>query len=126
MNYTSQEEHDHFEGAAEQSVPQEPVTPTDKILEEFEERYANAGIIGDRKFKEYLPHTFQDIKDFISSSINQAIAEERARVRGIIDWELTPHGYESDDKYMEHFACELKEKYKNKILSSLDTLTDKE
>jgi len=57
---------------------------------------------------------------FIADSITQAIAEERERMRGIIDWELTPHGYESDDKYMEHFACELKEKYKNKILSSLD------
>jgi len=78
------------------------------------------------------------VADKINARVNEAIheavldvrretiAEERARVRGIIDWELTPHGYESDDKYMEHFACELKEKYKNKILSSLDTLTDKE
>jgi len=90
MNYTSQEEHDHFEGAAEQSVPQKPMTNTEKMLEEFEERYANAGIIGDRKFKEYLPHTFQDIKAFISTSIQQAIAEERARVREMIEKKKEP------------------------------------
>ena len=55
-----------------------------------------------------------------------ALAEERERVVGIIDWELTPHGYESDDPQFERFAIKIKEKYKNKILSSLDKpLTDK-
>ncbi len=36
MNYTSQEEHDHFEGAAEQSVPQKPMTNTEKRLADKE------------------------------------------------------------------------------------------
>ena len=57
--------------------------------------------------------------------LKEALAEERERVRGIIDWELTPHGYESDDPQFERFAIKIKEKYKNKILSSLDPLTDK-
>ena len=70
--------------------------------------------------------TYVNMTTFLEQALEEVLAEDRERVRGIIDWELTPHGYESDDKYMEHFACELKEKYKNKILSSLDTLTDKE
>ena len=88
------------------------MTYTEKRLKEFDETISNVmGICTIDSLR---------IKDFLTESITQAIAEERERVRGIIDWELTPHGYESDDKYMEHFACELKEKYKNKILSSLD------
>jgi len=66
-----------------------------------------------------------EIKSFLSESIQQALAEERERVRGIIDWELTPHGYESDDPQFERFALKIKEKYKNKIFSSLDKLTVK-
>jgi len=54
-----------------------------------------------------------------NKSIAQAIAEERERMRGIIDWELTPHGYESDDPQFERFAIKIKEKYKNKILATL-------
>ena len=56
---------------------------TQRRLEEFDARYAKAGIIGDRKFEEYLPNTFQDIKSFLSESIHHALAGERERV---VDW----------------------------------------
>ena len=67
-----------------------------------------------------------DVLPYMEKAIQQAIAEERERVWGIIDWELTPHGYESDDPQFERFAIKIKEKYKNKIIASLDKLTDKD
>ena len=53
---------------------------TQRRLEAFDARYAKAGIIGDRKFEEYLPNTFQDIKSFLSESIVQAEQEMLKRV----------------------------------------------
>jgi len=82
MNYTSQEEHDHFEGAAEQSVPQKPMTYTEKILEEeFDKKFPSHGY-NDNAENEF--HS-QNIKRFLIESITQALAEERKRVGGEIE-----------------------------------------
>ena len=95
MTYTSQEEHDHFEGAAEQSVPQKPMTYTEKILEEFAyqvKRTKECQIVLDHN-----PVWCGDCfacsecgKIFITAgvaneSIAQALAEERVRVVGEIE-----------------------------------------
>ena len=60
----------------------------------------------------------------LQSFIKEALKGQLEVVEEIVDWELTPHGYESDDKDYEHFACELKEKYKNKILSKITPLPE--
>jgi len=91
------------------------MTYTEKRLEEFDEKFL-IPMYGD----ESLGGNYEAVKAFLAESINQALAEERERVRGIIDWELTPHGYESDDPQFERFAIKIKEKYKNKIRASLD------
>jgi len=99
------------------------MTNTEKILAEFDEEFAHVKITDRHFFNPWIP----EMKSFIIKSINQALTEDRERMRGIIDWELTPHEYESDDPLFERFAIRIKEKYKNKLLSSLDKpLTDKE
>ena len=44
-------------------------------IKEFEERYASAGVIGDRQFKEYLPHTFLDIEEFIRQALKEQLKQ---------------------------------------------------
>jgi len=106
-------------------TPQAEKNYTQRRLAEFDEKFC------DKEKNKYGYLTLRnhiirsEVADFLSTSIHQALAEERERMRGIIDWELTPHGYESDDPQFERFALKIKEKYKNKILSSLDKpLTD--
>jgi len=110
---------------------------TQKRLDEFDERYANAGIIGDRKFEEYLPYIFQDIKSFLAESIDQAIAEERDRVRGnlpeirasalsLLLNDCPNCGQVINRSFVDDLTCRIQDEYKQRVLSSLDKLTDKE
>ena len=105
------------------------MTHTEKILAKFEKWEIHQNGCAFRKTSKWFFYACDmNCKNVfegqLSTSITQALAEERDRVRGIIDWELTPHGYESDDPQFERFAIKIKEKYKKQILSSLDTLTD--
>ena len=92
---------------------------TQRRLEEFDGKYAKAGIIGDRKFEEYLPYTFQSIKDFVTESIAQAIAEERERVKGEIEEIPDTLNVENNDSQQiyENWG---RQAMKRDILSSLD------
>jgi len=127
------------------------MTPTDKILAEFDKKFGRAGSSGsfkgirddgikafisdkileefDKKWDNYeFSFNSSDhydgankdkIKAFISAKINQqAITKERARVRAVIK--------NICNNYVEEVSgCEDVEIVRDKILSSLDKLTDK-
>ena len=91
----------------------------EKRLEEFEER-----------LKEFVPTNTEqdiyllaeDIKSFLSTSIAQAIAQDRERVRGEIE-KMNNDVYGS----YEEFARQGSNRCKQRVLSSLDKpLADKE
>jgi len=110
MTYTSQEEHDPFEGAAEQSVPQKPMTYTEKRLEEVL-KIAVDRFLGWKLPKDFQPdggisfksgvcetigtHLFTAqqanemlkyvLEEALATSIAQAVAEERERVKKEIE-----------------------------------------
>ncbi len=46
--------------------------------EEFDEIFSETGIVGDRKFAEYLPFTYGAIKSFITRLVEQSYKEGRA------------------------------------------------
>lgn len=60
-----------------------------------------------------------DIENMVRGDERQQLIDE---VVGKIDWVLTPHGYESDDSKMEAFAAKLKDKYKQEIITLLQTI----
>lgn len=80
MNYQSQEEHDHFEGAMEQSVPQEePMTNkfTEEKLKEANERFGT-------------PYGYEiddpaEFRDFLSQTIEEARKAEREEIKKLFD-----------------------------------------
>jgi len=117
MNYTSQEEHDHFEGAAEQSVPQRPMTYTDKIDEMV------------RDFCSIIPKSKSEVRQRIVESIHQAIAEERVRCNlpeirvsslSLLLDDCPNCGQVVNRSFVDNLTCRIQDEYKQKILASLD------
>jgi len=116
------------------------MTPTEKILAEFGRKYT--GI-----YKS--PHVVQtfggwneeatvfNIRQFLKKAIQQALAEERARVRcnlpeirvsrlSLLLDDCPNCGQVVNRSFVDDLTCRIQDEYKQKILSSLDKpLTDK-
>jgi len=58
------------------------MTPTDKILAEFDEKFPNLGATDP---KEGWYDAKPEVKAFLTSKIHQVVSEEQARVRGLIE-----------------------------------------
>jgi len=106
------------------------MTNTEKILTEFDEKFP-AYLNGERG--DYTQAPLPAIKSFLSTSIAQAIVEERERVRGLIE-KLRKVLLKSDTENINPFTTTLDGDYLhfynqalNDLLASLDKpLTDKE
>jgi len=105
---------------------QEVMTYTEKRLEEFDEQFPLLQ-------PTYLTVTIKDmdylnrvLKSFLTESITQAIAEERARMRAEI--EKIRKSYLGSENYLSEDGKIAQRVFEDIIdlLSSLDTLTDKE
>ena len=107
---------------------------TTKILEEFdkgfcydrytEEGYKKAMYSRDR-------YATKRLKDFLSTSIHQAVAYERARVRGnlpeirvsalsLLLNDCSNCGQVINRSFVDDLTCRIQDEYKQKILDSLD------
>ena len=109
MNYTSQEEQDHFEGAAEQSALQEPMTNIEERLAEFDKEFCQRNELGHYEIAPIRVRDYtrndpikktntilkEDLKAFLAESMNQAIAEERERIEKMRN---APSPYPADGK----------------------------
>lgn len=79
--------------------------------EEFDEHYAEIGIVGDRKFREFLPYTYQHLKDFIRTLLSQALSNERERMVAIgeelkyEDPRVKGHKLHPTEKWTDCEAC---------------------
>ena len=97
---------------------------TDKILEEFEEKF---GALLDMLEKLYGGNpeemtTFKEaLKSFLSTSIHQAIAEDRERIRAEIESKQARSIKVHFNKESVFYRLACKD-----LLDSLDKLTDKE
>jgi len=151
MTYTSQEEHDHFEGAAEQSALQEPMTNIEERLAEFDKEFCQRNELGHYEIAPIRVRDYtrndpikktntilkEDIKAFLAESMDQAIAEERERVREkienaikYINWSHSVGSHSDDSGGDSDVECTCKEDearykteaYKNTLsyLSPLD------
>jgi len=92
---------------------------TDKILEEFEKLRIISVTVSDVDDDTYIHDEGPEyIKASLDTSIAQAVAEERKMVRAVIK--------NICNNYVEEVSgCEDVEIVRDKILSSLDKLTDK-
>lgn len=72
--------------------------PVEEWEKEFDDEFSSYGIVGDRKFKEYLPHTYNSIKDFIRETREQ-------RAREVIE-KITPMLSPGQIKYLDDFLSE--------------------
>ena len=104
MNYTSQEEQDHFEGAAEQSVPPEPMTYTEERLEVFNKKFEWTDFSGNigthilaKKTSSYATEETErnELRTFLAESIQEARAEERERIE---EMRNAPPPYPADEE----------------------------
>lgn len=67
----------------QQAAPTPSLSEGGEWEEEFDEHYAEIGIVGDRKFREFLPYTYQHLKDFIRTLLSQTLSNERQRMVAI-------------------------------------------
>ena len=96
---------------------------TQRRLEKFDEKFGKLGLMADGITSEGEVYGSNHVKDFLATSIQQAIAEERERVRGEIEnecnSELVYAGKTLADSGEMGFLNVLILRLKGNILSSL-------
>lgn len=68
----------------------------EETLKEFDEEFAESGVIGSRTFKEYLPNKYKAIQDFISQALAQTREETIKEVENVL-YEAMDMGYSKRD-----------------------------
>lgn len=107
----------------------------ERIVGDWDEQWSNYNPVNDTGVgvPPWSGGDYEQMKDFLSQALDETIRVTTEETRNetlleavkIVEWELTPHGYESDDPKYERFAIKLKEKYSKEIKDKLQTIADK-
>jgi len=116
----------------------EPMIHTDKILEEFDEKFPPVECSAHERTSsalcicEDLPDINAEnvaIKSFLADSIHQAVAEERARVRGLIGEDEMAISQSSMNSgrmsKQEAFIVEIRNKFRTELKAKIKDLEEK-
>jgi len=118
------------------------MTNTEKILEDKKDHIAYSPEVNlirpilAKYMNEWSADMLGELAKILTESIAQALAEERKRVRGNLpEIKASPLSMLLNDcpicgqvinrSFVDDLTCRIQDEYKQKILSSLDKLTDK-
>ena len=111
------------------------MTYTEKILAEFDKGFCYDRYTTEEGYKKAMysrgQYATKALKDFLSTSIHQAVAEDRARVRGnlpeisvsalsLLLNDCANCGQVINRSFVDDLTCRIQDEYKQKIIASLD------